>query len=39
MWAQSGCTNPAFLGPTENAEKKLSILSMNTWGDRFSQPL
>ena len=22
-----------------NAEKKLSILSINTWGDRFSQPL
>ena len=26
-------------GTRENAEKKLSILSTNTWGDRFSQPL
>ena len=27
------------LGPRENAEKKLSILSINTWGGLFSQPL
>ena len=26
-------------GPRENAEKKLSILSIDTWGDRFSRPL
>ena len=36
---RSGCTNPALLGARENAEKKLSILSINTWGDRFSQLL
>ena len=27
------------LGPRENAKKQLSTLSINTWGDRFSQPL
>ena len=35
---RSGCTNLAFLGVRENAKNKLSVLSINTWGEQFSQP-
>ena len=35
---RSGCTNPAFLGAKENAQKKLSILSTNTWVTNSASP-
>ena len=40
-WTKSevAAKNPAFLAAQGEHPKKLSILSLNTWGDLFYQPL
>ena len=38
MWPQNENRLPSW-GSRENGKEKLSILSINIWGDRFYQPL